>query len=85
MLTNWNAEDEAWLRTIFGQPSGRKLIEEMRNLIPKVTAKKLEEVQIEALLKQGAENMFDGFIQLAISPPIDLQEINSIDLANEPD
>lgn len=85
MQVNWEPADEAWLRNIFSQPSGRKLIEQMRNLIPKVKAVTKESAWIQAVEKQGAENLFDKFLLLAESAPMEHREITSINLANEKD
>ncbi len=84
-MSNWNTDDEAWLRNLLSQPSGQKLVTELRNLIPKVKAVTKESAWIQAVEKQGAENFFEKFLSLSVSSPVELREVQSIDLSREPD
>jgi hypothetical protein len=85
MQVNWEPADEAWLRNILGQPSGRKLVEELRNLIPKVKALTKESAWIQAVEKQGAENLFNKFLALADSAPAEYRDNEALDLTREGD
>lgn len=62
---DWSAADAQYIRNFFGQPTGQKFLRILRAHIPKVRAVKLEEVQIEALKKQGAEDLYDVIIEKA--------------------
>jgi hypothetical protein len=60
----WDAADAQYIRTFFSQPTGRKFLRLVQSSIPKVRATKLEEVQIEALKKQGAEDIVDVILNM---------------------
>lgn len=87
MLNNltWEAADAAYLRNIFSQPSGQKFLQVVKAAIPRVTATKLEEVSIEALKKQGAEDLYDAMTSLAnVQPELEAGK-DYVDLTREGD
>jgi hypothetical protein len=84
-MTEWKREDVVWLRNLLGQPSGKTLIDTLRSRIPKIKSLTKEGSWVEAVKKQGYEEMLDVFLSLSEFSPIELREIQSIDLTREPD
>jgi hypothetical protein len=85
-MTDWTREDSAWLRNLLSQPSGNKLVAEMRGLIPKVKTLTKESAWISAVEKQGAENFLEAFLRLADLPaPDSKDQPEYIDLTKEGD
>lgn len=60
----WDAADASYIRRALMQPTGQKFLRMVKGAIPRVTATKLEQVQIEALKKQGAEDLYDFLLSL---------------------
>lgn len=46
------------------QPTGQKYLRLIKQAIPKITGTKIEQVQIEALKKQGAEDLYEYMLNL---------------------
>ena len=86
MLLDWSREDSSWLRQVLSQPSGQKLVEVLRGLIPKVKSVTKENAWIQAVEKQGAENLFEKFIALSrLEAPDTNEGTESVDLTQEGD
>lgn len=86
MQLDWSAADAQYIRNVFSQPTGQKFLRILRAHIPKVRAVKLEEVQIEALKKQGAEDLYDVIIDKAGDVQPEYQEGRDwVDLNKEGD
>lgn len=61
----WTRADATSLRTLLSQPTGQKLVRLMRYQIPKITASDIGKATLEAVRKQGAEDLFDFFLSKA--------------------
>ena len=86
MLQEWTPADRQYIRNVFSQHSGQKFIALIRAAIPKVTSKIHEEIVSEALMKQGAENLFEVFLSYAGDVEPDLKEGRDfVDLTREGD
>ena len=81
----WDAADIAYIRNIFSQPSGKKFLELIKRGIPRVTATKMEEVGIEALKKQGAEDLLVHIESLIYAEPQLQEGVDFVNLAKEGD
>lgn len=85
MVVTWDRNDSAWLRNILSQPSGRKLVDALRTFVPRIKAVNKETAWIQAVEKQGAEDIIDKFLSLATLQEPELQEVEGIDLTKEGD
>jgi len=88
MLRNeeWTAADASYIRRTLMQPIGQKFLRLLKASIPRITATKLEQVQIEALKKQGAEDMYENIMKLSgdIQPDL-IEGTDFVDLTKEGD
>ena len=86
-MYNWTREDGTWLRNVLSQPSGQRLLESLRSMVPKIKATTKESAWIQAMQKQGEENMLEKFVALAyMDDPISRNEgAQSLDLTKEGD
>jgi hypothetical protein len=85
-ITEWKASEASYIRNVFTQPTGLKFLRLIKQAIPRVTATKLEEVSIEALKKQGAEDLYNYMQSLTGEIEPDLVEGRDfIDLTKEGD
>lgn len=86
MIRDWTPADAQYIRNVFSQPSGRKFLELIRGSIPKVKSKGHEEIVSEALMKQGAEDLFEVMLAQAGDIEPDLREGRDfVDLTREGD
>lgn len=85
-MYNWSREDSTWLRNLLSQPSGARLIETLRAMIPPIKAITKENAWIQAVQKQGEEAMLQKFLNLSQLSGSDLNEgAQSLDLTKEGD
>lgn len=85
-MIEWNAADATYIRTVFNQPTGLKFLALVKAGIPKIRATKLEEVSVEALKKQGAEDLYTHIETMIEGPPPELREgVDIVDLTIEGD
>ena len=85
-MANWSVDDTLWLRNLLSQPSGQKLIAELRSMLPKIKAQTRESAWIQAVEKQGEESMLDKLLGLAhLDEPTLKEGKDYIDLNKEGD
>ena len=78
---DWTQPDVTSLRTLLGQPTGQKLLKRLRSSIPRITSDDINKATLEAVRKQGAEDLYDFLLshideipssQDSIIAPVDL-------------
>lgn len=82
----WDPADAAYLRNIFSQPSGQRFLQQIKRAIPRVSVTdNMEKVGIEALKKQGAEDLFEFILGLGNMEPDLVEGRDYVDLTKEGD
>jgi hypothetical protein len=86
MVDDWSNADATSVRTFLAQPVGQKWLRRIRANIPKIRAKKIETVTLEAVEKQGAEDLYEFMLSHADEISIVSDSIvNPVDLTIEGD
>lgn len=87
MLDNdWSSADAVMLRQLFAQHTGQKLLRRLRAKIPRVTSKQMEQATLEAVEKQGAENIYNFLVEHADEVEVNFRDAFApVDLTKEGD
>jgi hypothetical protein len=84
-MREWSAADATYIRTVFSQPTGRLFLDIIKKAVPKIKAQNMEEVAVEALKKQGAEDIITFIESMIEGPAIEMNETQQVDLTAEGD